>query len=197
MPAPKKKVVLIEGDSIIRENYQLIIDSSPQFQVAGTFTNVDSYPRLQDIKPDIILIDVVQKADSVEAIRLIKKGLPATEILVISINEDSELVYSALKNGATGYISKVSNRNDVMGALEETLKGGATMNTNIARRVINEVDVHNRAVIGKKEADVLVLLSEGNTQNQIAEKLTISREEIKLILNQIYRILHSAADASN
>ena len=197
MLAAKKKVVLIEGENTVRENYKLIIDSSSQFHVAGAFTNSDSFPWLQDIKPDIILVDVVQRTGSVEAIRQIKKGLPKVEILVLSINEDSELVFNALKNGAIGYVSKVSNRNDVMGALEETLKGGAPMNTNIARRVIRELDVHNRAVMGKKEAEVLVLLSNGNTQSQIAEKLTISRDEVKFVINQIYRILHTAADASN
>lgn len=189
----RERVLLIEDDLEIRESYRLIIDNSKKFSVVGTFSSYEEAAKLiQKLKPGIILMDIgLPGLNGIEATRKIKTENPFVEIVIVSVYEDTEFVFNALKSGASGYISKSSNYLELVNALEEISKGGAPMSSRIARMLVE--DLHINTVdnpLAARETVILKLVSEGKTYTQIGEELSISKETVKTHLRNIYRKLH-------
>ena len=187
----KKKVVLIEDDAEVRDAFKLIVNSSPKFVVAGEFdTCEEAVKRIKKLHADIILMDIeLPGMGGIEGTGYIKERFPNIEIVIVSVHDDSEFVYQALRKGASGYISKGSNYMELLNGLEEILRGGAPMSSKIARMIVNDFHINLDNPLGKRETQVLKFLSEGKTYTQIAEELAISRETVKAHLRNIYKKL--------
>jgi DNA-binding NarL/FixJ family response regulator len=102
------------------------------------------------------------------------------------VYEDSELVFEALKAGASGYITKSANYMELLSALEEIIRGGAPMSSRIARMVIDNHHINPNSPLTKRETTILQLISEGKTYTQISEELFISKETAKTHIKNIY-----------
>lgn len=185
-------VILIEDDESLRNSYQAIVSNSEQFVFCGAF---DSYENASEqislAQPDIVLMDIVLAGiDGIEATRQLKLAYPATEVVIMSVHEDSELVFNALKHGASGYLSKSSSYHDLLFALQEVVRGGAPMSSRIARMIVEDFHMNTQnSPLGKRETEILRLLSQGKTYTQIATELVISRETVRTHLRNIYRKL--------
>jgi DNA-binding NarL/FixJ family response regulator len=105
---------------------------------------------------------------------------------MISVYDDSEMVFEALRSGASGYITKSSNYIELLSALEEIVKGGAPMSSKIARFVIESFHVNPNSPLSKRETQILQLISEGKTYSQISEDLFIAKETSKTHIRNIY-----------
>lgn len=116
---------------------------------------------------------------------------------MVTVYEDSELVFEALKSGASGYITKSSNYVELLTALEEISRGGAPMSSRIARMVIDNFHVNPNSPLTRRETEILQLISEGKTYTQISEELFISKETSKTHIKNIYSKLqvNSRAEA--
>ncbi len=184
----KRRVVIVEDDKILRESYETIVNSSDKFLVVGTYKNgEDAISDLGKKKPDIILMDIeLPGLNGIEATHLIKDRSPQTEIVMVTVYEDNDLVFNALKAGASGYITKSANYLELLSALEEITKGGAPMSTKIARMVIHNFHQNPNSPLTKREKTVLELLSEGKTYSQISTILEISPETAKTHIRNIY-----------
>jgi DNA-binding NarL/FixJ family response regulator len=187
------RVVLIEDDFVIRESYRMIIDNSNKFRVVGDFPSYeDASSFIKKIQPKIILMDIgLPGISGIEATRKIKIGNPFIDVIIVSIFEDDEFVFRALKNGASGYISKTSNHIELINALEEVQQGGAPMSSKIARLLIE--DLHTNPTISTltmMEVSILLALSEGKTNTQVAESLDISRAMVRTHIRTIYNKLN-------
>lgn len=125
----KKKVVIVEDDPGIREAYQIIINGSRGYETAATYGNVEALLKdIYKVLPDIVIMDVgLPGINGVEGTFQIKKVLPYIEVVIMTVYEDSKVVFESLKNGASGYISKSSNYMELLNALDEIGKGGAPM----------------------------------------------------------------------
>lgn len=189
----RERVLLIEDDPNIRECYRLIIDNSKKFSVVGTYDSYEEAARLiPKLKPGIILMDIgLPGLNGIEATRKIKTENPFIEIIIVSVYEDTEYVFNALKSGASGYISKSSNYMELVNALEEISKGGAPMSSRIARMLVEDLHINTiNNPLAARETTILKLVSEGKTYTQIGEELMISKETVKTHLRNIYRKLH-------
>jgi DNA-binding NarL/FixJ family response regulator len=189
----KDRVVLIEDDSEIREAFRTIIDSSQKFQVVGDFGSYEeSVSFIRRKNPGIILMDIgLPGIDGIEATRKIKHANPFIEIIIISVYEDNEYVFNALKSGASGYISKSSNHFELVKALEEVRLGGAPMSSKIARMLVDDLHLNTiDSPLTVQETRILQQLSSGKTYTQIAEDLIISKDTVKTHIRNIYRKLH-------
>lgn len=184
----KKRVLLIEDDAEIRNSFTLIVNSSQKFTVVNAYGNCeDAIDAIQRDKPEIILMDIeLPGMNGIQCAKIIKDKYPHIDIIMVTVYEDSELVFEALKSGASGYITKSANYMELLSALEEIVKGGAPMSSRIARMVIDNFHVNPNSPLTKRETEILQLISEGKTYTQISEELFISKETAKTHIKNIY-----------
>lgn len=190
MSAPfKKRVLIVEDDSEIRNSFSLIVNSSTEFAVINSYASCEeAIKHLNQDKPDIVLMDIELPGgmNGIQGTRIIKEKAPHAEIIMVTVYEDSELVFEALKAGASGYITKSANYQELLTALGEIMKGGAPMSSKIARLVIDNFHINPHSPLTKRETEILQLISEGKTYTQISEELFISKETAKTHIKNIY-----------
>ncbi|MCB0490890.1 MAG: response regulator transcription factor [Cyclobacteriaceae bacterium] len=186
---PKKRVLIIEDDPEIRSSFTMIVDSSQKFTVVNGYSNCeDAIKHLHSDKPDIVLMDVELPGgmNGIKGTKIIKEKSPNSDIIMVTVYEDSEMVYEALKSGASGYITKSANYMELLSALDEITRGGAPMSSKIARMVIDNFHLNPNTPLTKRETEILQLISEGKTYTQISEELFISKETSKTHIKNIY-----------
>ncbi|HYG18087.1 MAG TPA: response regulator transcription factor [Ohtaekwangia sp.] len=187
----KKRIALVEDDSDLRNSYTLMINSAPEFGVVGAYSSCEEC--LKDIshaKPDIVLMDInLPGMNGIDGIKLLKARDPFVDIIMMTVHDDSHLVFNAFKAGACGYISKNADYTEVLRSLSNTAKGGAHMSSKIARLVVETFHVRNNGLLARKETQVLLFLSVGKTYTQIADEMAISKETVKTHIKNIYRKL--------
>jgi DNA-binding NarL/FixJ family response regulator len=188
----KKRVAIVEDDKILRESFAYIVNSTEKFVVVGNYGSAEeALPEILRRKPEIILMDIQLPGKSgIEATEYIKDKFPHIEVVIVTVIEDYELVFNALKAGASGYITKSANYLELLSAIDEIVKGGAPMSTKIARMVIDNFHVNPHSPLTSREKEVLHLIAEGKTYTQISEDLFISRETSKTHIRNIYSKLH-------
>lgn len=188
IPATKKRVLIIEDDAEIRNSFVMIVNSSQKFGVVNSYGNCeDAIKHLAQDKPDYVLMDIeLPGMNGIQGTKVVKDKYPSAEIIIVTVYEDNELVFEALKAGATGYITKSSNHLELLSALEEISKGGAPMSSKIARLVIDNFHINPNSPLTKRETEILQLISEGKTYTQISEELFISKETSKTHIKNIY-----------
>jgi DNA-binding NarL/FixJ family response regulator len=184
----KKRVLLIEDDQEIRNSFNLIVNSSQKFMVVNAYGNCeDAIENVHRDKPEIVLMDIeLPGINGIQGAKIIKEKFPHIDIVMVTVYEDSELVFEALKAGASGYITKSANYMELLAALEEIVKGGAPMSSRIARMVIDNFHVNPNSPLTRRETEILQLISEGKTYTQISEELFISKETAKTHIKNIY-----------
>ncbi|HEY8933950.1 MAG TPA: response regulator transcription factor [Cyclobacteriaceae bacterium] len=184
----KKRVLLVEDDQEIRNSFTLIVNSSQKFTVVNSYSNCeDAIENINRDKPEIILMDIeLPGMNGIQGTKHIKDKSPHIDVIMVTVYEDSELVFEALKAGASGYITKSANYMELLTALEEIMKGGAPMSSRIARMVIDNFHVNPNSPLTKRETEILQLISEGKTYTQISEELFISKETAKTHIKNIY-----------
>lgn len=184
----KKRVLIIEDDPEIRNSFTLIVNSSQKFMVINSYSKCeDAIENLHRDRAEIVLMDIeLPGMNGIQGTKIIKDKAPHTDIVMVSVYEDSELVFEALKAGASGYITKSANYMELLSALDEITKGGAPMSSKIARMVIANFHVNPNSPLTRRETEILQLISEGKTYTQISEELFISRETSKTHIKNIY-----------
>jgi DNA-binding NarL/FixJ family response regulator len=184
----KKRVVIVEDDQEIRESFSLIVNSSQRFTVVGAYGNCeDAISSLNRDKPEIVLMDIeLPGMNGIRGTQIIRDKSSSSEIIMVTVYEDSDLVFEALKAGASGYITKSANYTELLSALEEIVRGGAPMSSRIARMVIDNYHINPNSPLTKRETTILQLISEGKTYTQISEELFISKETAKTHIKNIY-----------
>src|SRR5688500_9132925 len=184
----KKRVMIVEDDQEIRNSFSLIVNSSQKFTVVSAVGSCeDAIAALHRDKPEIVLMDIeLPGMNGIQGSKIIKDKSPHTDIIMVTVYEDSDLVFEALKAGASGYITKSANYMELLAALDEITKGGAPMSSKIARLVIDNFHINPNSPLTKRETEILQLISEGKTYTQISEQLFISKETSKTHIKNIY-----------
>jgi DNA-binding NarL/FixJ family response regulator len=184
----KKRVMIVEDDQEIRNSFSLIVNSSQRFMVVGAYGDCEeAISSLNRDKPEIVLMDIeLPGINGIKGTQIIKEKNPNAEVIMVTVYEDSELVFEALKAGASGYITKSANYMELLSALEEIIRGGAPMSSRIARMVIDNYHINPNSPLTKRETTILQLISEGKTYTQISEELFISKETAKTHIKNIY-----------
>lgn len=180
--------MIVEDDQEIRESFNLIVNSSERFTVVGAHGSCeDAIASLNREKPEIVLMDIeLPGMNGIKGTQIIRDKSPNTEVIMVTVYEDSDLVFEALKAGASGYITKSANYTELLSALEEIVRGGAPMSSRIARMVIDNYHINPNSPLTKRETTILQLISEGKTYTQISEELFISKETAKTHIKNIY-----------
>ena len=189
-PSPIR-VVLIDDHLQIHTVVQATLNSTPDFKLVGQGANgQDAIALCEQYKPDIVLMDVVMPImDGIEATKILHEQYPETKILVLSSFHDHESVYTMLRNGAVGYLTKDSLAQDLVETIRTTFQGKMVFSPDIVEQLVSSphpaVDFH----LTDRELEVLVLLAEGLTNQHTALKLSISISTLKFHMNNIYEKL--------
>jgi DNA-binding NarL/FixJ family response regulator len=195
----KIQVVIIEDDKTIREGFAYLINATSKFNVINSYSNVEeALQKLQANNPQVILLDIeLPGISGIDAIPKIKSILPKTHILMLTVYDTEDLVFKALTNGASGYLTKNSNTEKIVDAIQEVMDGGAPMSMNIAKIVIKSFHKNRNSPLTKRETEILEQIAEGKSRSKIAKDLFVDLETVKSHIKNIYSKLnvHSREDA--
>jgi DNA-binding NarL/FixJ family response regulator len=188
MESTTSKIVIVEDNDVVRDGFSLLISSLSEHEVIAAYESCEeAIKNLDKDNPDLVLMDIeLPGMNGIEGTRLIKKARPEIEILVITVHDDSDLVFQALVAGASGYITKNAPHNRILDAIKEVGKGGAPMSSNIARMVVESFQRNQNSPLSPRETEVLELLSEGKSYSVIADELFIHKETVKSHIKNIY-----------
>ncbi|MBS1781497.1 MAG: response regulator transcription factor [Bacteroidetes bacterium] len=195
----KIKVCLIEDDQTIREGYTFLLGSDSNIKVVSKYHNYETASKkiVQD-KPDVLLLDIeLPGISGIEAIAKLKRLLPTLHIIILTVYEQEQYIFSALAAGAVGYLTKNASPEKIISSIKEVMEGGGPMSANIARMVIASFKRNELSPLTKRETEILELIATGKGRKRIAEELFIDLETVKSHIKNIYSKLkvHSKADA--
>jgi len=192
------QVIITEDNHTIREGLALLINAADGLECAAAYENCeDMLADLPGQKPDIFLQDIgLPGMSGIEGVKKILKQLPDAVILMLTVFEDEENVFEALKAGASGYLLKKTPPDQLLEAIKDAFQGGSPMSSNIARKVVSffkqppAVKTKNSCGISEREKEILASLADGNSYKIIADKLFISIDTVRTHIRNIYRKLH-------
>jgi DNA-binding NarL/FixJ family response regulator len=190
------RVLLADDHALFREGLAGIISSQPDMQVVGEASDgLEAFVKAQQLKPDLILMDVQMPGmDGLEATRQIKQSMPETIIVMLTVRDDDDKLFQALKNGAQGYLLKEIRSATLLEMLRGVLRGEAALSPGLAGRVLSEFRRLSQGGVPEKEDDgglterehqVLLGASKGATDKEIAAELNISLNTVKTHMRNI------------
>ncbi|MGZ3884394.1 MAG: response regulator [Bacteroidia bacterium] len=195
----KKRIVVVEDDPIIREAFTTLINQSGDYTIEKAYSNAEEAIRnINADASDIYLMDIeLPGMNGIEAISKIKQVNAKIQVVVVTVYENDELVFKALCEGASGYLTKNMPPQKLLDSLKELESGGAPMSTNIARMVVSSFHRNRQSPLSARELEVLELLASGKSYSSIADQLFVDKETIRSHIKNIYLKLevHSKAEA--
>jgi DNA-binding NarL/FixJ family response regulator len=190
-------IAVVDDDAGIREDLVALLNGSPGCRCVGACaTGEDALIQIPFWRPTVVLMDInMSKMSGIECVARLKARMPDLLVLMLTVYEDGDSIFRALKAGANGYLVKRLASNKLLEAIEEVTAGGAPMSCHIARKVVQffhqagpspEVSEN----LSPRELEILDLLVAGCFFKEIADQLGISGETVRTHVNHVYRKLH-------
>lgn len=185
-------VGIIEDELQFRNALEYILKITPDISVTGIWADAETAIRqIPRLLPDVVLVDIgLPGISGIECIAKLKKTNPAVCFIILTMFEDDEHVFEALKAGASGYLLKGDGPEFILQGIREIMNGGAPMSWKIARKVIDffhhAAVKNNNTVLTLREKEVLTLLSKGKMYKEVASELSITLATTKKHINNIY-----------
>ena len=192
-------VAVVEDDAGLRMSLRKSLEEGAGTRcVAAVGSAEEALTTLPALKADVILMDVnLPGASGVECVQRLVPLLPKTHFIMLTVFDDTEVVFQSLAAGAIGYLTKPVTEERLLEAIQDVYAGGAPMTSSIARRIVQafrKPAADPRAVIEEslapREQEVLKLLAKGYLQKEIADQLDISFPTVRTLTARIYTKLH-------
>ena len=191
------RVALVEDNAPLRKQLAQLIGEAPGFECVGAFADAETaLAGLPAATPEVVLMDIqLSKMSGVECVARLKDVLPDVKVVMLTAYDDSETIFQALENGASGYLLKRTPPAELLRSIQDVQNGGAPMNSHIARLVVQSF--HRRGSsprpaenLTAREEEVLRLVAQGFINKEIADSLGISLETVRQHLKNCYAKLH-------
>ena len=191
------RVALVEDQSATREGLGLLIDGSAGFEICGLFESMeDAFAPIRGNPPDVLLADIgLPGMSGIEGVRRIHEWMPQLPILMLTVHEDSDSVFSAVCAGACGYLLKETPPARLLDSIRELYEGGAPMSPGIARKVVlmfqkaappNDEEIQ----LSARQLEILRMLAEGHSYKACAAALDVGIDTVRSHVRKIYERLH-------
>ena len=193
------RVLVAEDHPIVREGLRTLIGSEPGMELVGEACDgVEAVEKARTLQPDVILMDLMMpRMSGLEAIGVIKSFQPDVPILVLTSFAEEDKVFPAIRAGALGYLLKDSSPEQLLRSIREVHRGEPSLHPTIALKMIRELDrpadeERPETPLSDREVEVLKLVAQGLTNQEIADKLMISEWTVRTHVRNILGKLHLA-----
>jgi DNA-binding NarL/FixJ family response regulator len=195
------RTLLADDQVLFREGLAGILAAQPDFEVVGEASDgLEALTRARELAPDLILMDIgMPRCDGLEATKRVKQELPATTIVILTVGDENEKLFAAIKNGAQGYLLKNIRAREMLDLLRGAVHGNAAITPVLAGRMLEEFRrlsqttvalPEDEVILTQREREVLNLIAQGATDRDIAETLTVSIHTVKSHTRHILAKLH-------
>ncbi len=190
----KKRIVIVDDHEVVRIGLRALLAQHPQFDVIGEAGNVkDALELINNNEPDIVLMDIrLPGMSGIQACEQITRDHPETKVVMLTSYAEDEMLFNAIRAGASGYVLKQIGRDDLIRSLEAVGNGAASLDPQVTKRVFEEV---RRAVkeeeasaftaLSQQEKHVLGLVSSGKTNREIAKELFLGEGTVRNYVSSI------------
>jgi two-component system, NarL family, response regulator LiaR len=193
-------VLLVDDHTIVRQGVRAYLDTQPDLQVVGEANSGEAAIRMAtEQAPDVVLMDLLMPGmDGVEATRRLKQVSPRSQVIVLTSYHQDEHIFPAIRAGALSYLLKDVGPAELAEAVRKAAHGEAVLHPQVAARVVQELQGAPRDAVNPftdlsdRELEVLKLIADGASNEQIAEKLVISEKTVKSHVSNILSKLHVA-----
>jgi two-component system, NarL family, response regulator LiaR len=193
------RVLIVDDHGIVRKGLRFLISNTPDMEVVGEAANgLEAVEKSRSLQPDIILMDLqMPKMTGIEAIRVIKQADAAKKILVLTSFADDQNVFPAIKGGASGYILKDAQPNELLDAIRAIHQGKPSLHPVIAEKLMRELaqpvnPPTLRTTLTRRELEVLRQIAQGHSNHEIALNLVVSERTVTSHIENILEKLHLA-----
>jgi len=191
------KIAIVEDNKVIRESLMEFIHADPECLCVCTCSTAEEALKvIPKHEPEIVLMDIqLPNMSGIDCLAQLKQMLPSVQIIMVTVYEDTERIFKALRLGACGYLLKRCAPEELIAAIREVRQGGAPMSREIARKVIasfqeplaTAVEVED---LTAREREILELLASGFPNKQIASRLGLTDGTVRWHLRHVYNKLH-------
>ena len=191
------KVGIVEDNRTLREGFETLINRADDMKcVCACMTVEEALKQIPRAKPDVVLMDIqLPDGTGIECTAQIKEQLPAVQIVIVTVYEDSMRIFQALQAGACGYLLKRADPERIIEAIRQAMDGDVPMTPEIARKVIGQFRNHAETAsavenLTPREVEVLQFVMHGLANKEIADRMGVSLSAVKFHLQHIYEKLH-------
>lgn len=184
-------VLFVDDHEMVRIGVSSYLSTQPDIEVVGEADNGKKAVELAtELRPDIILMDLVmEEMDGIEATKKIMEVWPEAKVIVVTSFIDDEKVYPALEAGASSYILKTSKANDIADAIRATYKGESVFEPEVTNKVMARMrekkETHPHESLTTREMEILLLVAQGKTNQEIADELFIALKTVKVHVSNV------------
>jgi len=193
----KKTVAVVEDNPRLRKQLLEILENIKDIECVGSFgTAEEALAMIPGVKPDVVLMDIkLPRMSGIQCVAHLKKLMPTLQVIMVTVYEDSESIFKALKAGASGYLVKSGPPEQLIEAIRDVFSGGAPMSSHIARKVVQHFHLLGPAVeesnnLSPREQQVLSLLASGYRYKEIGARLNIGVETVRTYVKGICQKMH-------
>ncbi len=196
----KIRVMVVDDHAMVRQGICALLSAEPDVEVVGEAEDgPTAIAKSTQLQPDIVLMDIAMpKMNGLEATRQIKAQNPDIQVLAVTVHDSSEYFFRILEAGASGYVLKGSTSNELVSALRAVQRGGVFLDPLVAKKVVDDylqqVKSGEEKVkydgLSEREREVLTLIGEGRTNQEIAQMLTLSPNTVQTHRSRIMEKLN-------
>lgn len=194
------RVIIFDDNDSLRDSIAMLLQDTDDFTLVGSYMHcLDVIENIEETKPDVVIMDIdMPGMNGIEGVKLIRRKFPTLQILMLTVFDDDEKVFAAIKAGADGYILKNAEPPNLLNAISEVYNGGVPMTPGIARKALHHFqailpDEQKDYRLSLREKEVLGLLVDGLSYKMIAGKLNITYDTVRAHMKKIYEKLHVAS----
>ena len=194
MKMSKMRIVLVDDHEVVRLGLKVLLEQSDHFEVVGEANNAKEAVEITGkFRPDIVLMDIrLTGASGIEACEEITQLYPEVRVVMLTSYAEDEMLFSAIRAGASGYLLKQINSEDLIRSLDSVRRGDALLDPLVTQRVFQEVrravkeeEASAFAILSQQEKHVLILVSEGKTNREIAKSLFLGEGTVRNYVSSI------------